>query len=224
LGIGVDSDFGRSRRRLSALQFVRRRTMHRSMLEASTRGWSTARRLVPPTRPSAGERQTSEPRLFRVLVVDDNEGVHEDFRRVFASAANDATELDGLAAALFGAGSSTAKPPSRYETQHAMQGFEGVDLTRSALQDGLPFDVAFVDMRMPPGLNGVQTTAQLWKLDPQLQVVLCTAYSDFRWSEVMNVLGNTANLHLLRKPFSAAQARQVAEVLAVKAKRLRNTG
>ena len=74
---------------------------------------------------------------------------------------------------------------------------------------------------MPPGWNGAGTTKQLWRIDPHLQVVICTAYSDFRWADVMSFLGTTENLSLLRKPFKPDDVRKMADVLGTKAARLR---
>lgn len=159
---------------------------------------------------------------FRVLIVDDSPTVHDDFRRIFdASARADHAALDLLEVGLFGMSERNALPADAFVLEHATQSDEGVEMTRHAMTRGQPFDVAFVDMKMPPGANGVETTRRLWRIDPVLQVVLCTAYRDFRWSEVMQFLGSTAHLHLLRKPFSPAQARHIAGVLASKAARLR---
>jgi two-component system NtrC family sensor kinase len=161
---------------------------------------------------------------FRVLIVDDNPSVHADFTRIFEPEEDaSAAALDELEAGLFGAGDRNAPSGEAFALWHASQCDEGVGLTRTAIERNAPFDVAFVDMKMPPGPNGVETTRRLWSIDPVLQVVLCTAYRDFRWAEVMEFLGSTANLHLLRKPFSPAQARHIAGVLAAKAARLRRS-
>lgn len=161
---------------------------------------------------------------FRVLIVDDNPSVHSDFTRIFEPDADaSAAALDELELGLFGASDRNAPPGEAFVLWHASQCDEGVELTRNAVERSTPFDVAFVDMKMPPGPNGVETTRRLWGIDPVLQVVLCTAYRDFRWAEVMQFLGSTANLHLLRKPFSPTQARHIAGVLASKAARLRRT-
>jgi CheY-like chemotaxis protein len=157
-----------------------------------------------------------------VLIVDDNPSVHDDFRRIFEAEVDEASAaLDDLEAGLFGVSERKAPPGEAFTLAHASQSEQGVEMTQAAMRRGQPFDVAFVDMKMPPGANGVETTRRLWRIDPVVQVVLCTAYRDFRWAEVMDFLGSTANLHLLRKPFSPAQARHIAGVLAAKAARLR---
>jgi len=98
----------------------------------------------------------------------------------------------------------------------AYQGQEGVLLAQKALQGGLPYAMAFVDVRMPPGWDGVETTLKLWELDPDLQVVLCTAYSDYSWGEMFEKLGGRDGLLILKKPFDAVEALQLAQALTEK--------
>ena len=165
-----------------------------------------------------------EERAFRILIVDDNPSMHADFGRIFDPEPDASTAgLDDLEEGLFGVVDERIPPPDAFVLTHATQSDDGVAMTIDAMTRSRPFDVAFVDMKMPPGANGVETTRRLWRIDPLLQVVLCTAYRDLRWAEVMNFLGSTANLHLLRKPFSPAQARHIAGVLAAKAARLRRS-
>jgi CheY-like chemotaxis protein len=159
---------------------------------------------------------------FRVLIVDDAAAMHRDFDRIFAAEPDDGgAELDEMAADLFGARERNTLAGGAFTLAHADECDAAVAMTRAALSRGEPFDVAFVDMKMPPGPDGVETTRRLWTLDPVLQVVLCTASRDFRWADVMQSLGSTVNLHLLRKPFLPAQARHIAGVLSAKAARLR---
>lgn len=161
----------------------------------------------------------------RLLVVDDTESVHTVFQRIFPAEASSADALERLSTNLFGG--SPASPRSReqptYVVDFATQGMEAVECVRKRTAEGMPYCVAFVDIVMPPGINGIETTKLLWAIDPCLQVVLCTAYSEFRWDEVTGYLGNTASLHLLRKPFSPSEVRRMADVLATKALRLRRS-
>jgi CheY-like chemotaxis protein len=156
-----------------------------------------------------------------VLVVDDNVAIHEDFRRVLVPDEPSDGTLHELSAKLFGR-DAEGKPEARvYELASAQQGEAALDLVRIATHEERPFSIAFVDMRMPPGWNGAETTQQLWRVDPHLQVVICTAYSDFRWADVMSFLGATDNLSLLRKPFKPEDVRRMADVLGTKCARLR---
>jgi two-component system cell cycle sensor histidine kinase/response regulator CckA len=151
----------------------------------------------------------------RVLVIDDNRAIHEDFRKILSPATNAAAALDTSEAALFGH-STTAVQQTQFEVDSAYQGQEGVSLLRKAMVAGRPYAMAFVDVRMPPGWDGVETTGKLWELDPDLQVVLCTAYSDYSWDEMFEKLGQRDGLLILKKPFDAVEALQLAHALTEK--------
>ncbi|HEX6960859.1 MAG TPA: GGDEF domain-containing response regulator, partial [Lacipirellula sp.] len=118
----------------------------------------------------------------RILIVDDTRAIHDDFRKILCGEeTND--ELEGLSQALFGDEPSTTVTRTRFELESAYQGQEGLQKLIAAKEAGRPFAVAFVDMRMPPGWDGVETTLELWKVAPDLQIVICTAYSDYSWDD-----------------------------------------
>src|SRR5208283_2219034 len=83
---------------------------------------------------------------------------------------------------------------TEFEVDSAWQGEEGALLAQKALEAGLPYALAFVDVRMPPGWDGVETSRKLWELDPNLQIVLCTAYSDYSWGEIFAKFGQRDGL------------------------------
>jgi signal transduction histidine kinase len=153
----------------------------------------------------------------RVLIIDDNAAIHDDFRKAFTVARTD-TKLDDMEAALFGASDAApvAGDESQFELTSAYQGREGLDKLRAAAAKGQPFALAFVDMRMPPGWDGVETIEQLWKFDPALQVVICSAYSDYTGSDIRARLGTTDGLLILKKPFDPAEITQLAHALTRK--------
>src|SRR5688500_13594348 len=91
----------------------------------------------------------------RILVVDDNQAIHQDFRKILC-AAPVSTHLDAMEASLFGGPTAAAVDPG-FEVESAFQGEEGVQRVRSAIQEGRPYALAFVDIRMPPGIDGVET-------------------------------------------------------------------
>ncbi len=76
--------------------------------------------------------------------------------------------------------------------------------------------VAFVDVRMPPGIDGIETSERLWKIFPELQIVICTAYSDYSWEEMIARLPQRDRLLILKKPFAAIEALQLASALREK--------
>lgn len=150
----------------------------------------------------------------RILVVDDNEDIHEDFRRILQPPV-DTTELDSLEAMLLGEAPATPKPPT-FELTSAYQGAEALAKVRAALDAGTPYALAFIDMRMPPGWDGVETLSRIWQEDPRLQAVICSAFSDFSWESVSARFGQTDRLLILKKPFDAVEIRQMACALAEK--------
>ena len=157
----------------------------------------------------------------RILVIDDNEAIHEDFRNILGPGLKSATALSAAEAALFGEASNTdsmseigAAPA--FEIDFASQGQEGVELVRRAAAEGLPYAVAFVDSRMPPGWDGIETISRLWEVDAQVQVVMCTAYSDHSWAEIRGRLPYRDQLVILKKPFDNIEVQQLADALTEK--------
>lgn len=153
----------------------------------------------------------------RILVVDDNVAIHEDFIKILRKSNRDA-ELADLEDDLFGDDTAprVEAPTMTFDVVCASQGQAGVALQEQAIAEGRPFAVAFVDMRMPPGWNGVETIRRLWEIDPELQCVICTAYSDYSWEDILTELGVNDRLLLLRKPFDPAEVGQLACALTEK--------
>src|SRR5213595_190763 len=158
----------------------------------------------------------------RILVIDDNRGIHNSFREILRSAASDKSTLDEAEARLFGEAPSGRRTLG-FTMESAYQGEEGIALVRAALDKGQPYAMAFVDMRMPPGMDGLETIIKLWELDADLQVVICTAHSDYGWHDLMAKLGSSDRLLILKKPFDVVEVRQMAEALCAKWKLLRRS-
>jgi CheY-like chemotaxis protein len=150
----------------------------------------------------------------RVLVVDDTAMIHDDFNKVLAPLAA-ANSLDRAEAELFG--DAAAKPSAvTFKLTPAFQGQEAIDKVRAALANDEPFALAFMDVRMPPGMDGVQATRALLEIDERIQIVLCTAYSDHSWLNIVETVGETDRLLILKKPFDAIEIRQMALALTTK--------
>jgi CheY-like chemotaxis protein len=150
----------------------------------------------------------------RILVIDDNESIHEDFRKILETP-KDSGSLDQARAALFGEAPSLP-PQEHYELAFASQGREGCGMVHSAYGEGRPYSLAFVDMRMPPGWDGLETIENLWYVDPDLEIVICTAYSDHPWEDVSRRVGRTDKLLILMKPFNSIEIVQLAHSLTKK--------
>src|SRR5450755_2772286 len=110
----------------------------------------------------------------RILVIDDNAAIHNDFRKTLQGGEEPSAKLSSGKAALFGDAAPVTHdtPLPKFELESALQGEEGLKKLEDALKAGKPFNVAFVDMRMPPGWDGVQTIQRLWAADPNVQVVI----------------------------------------------------
>lgn len=152
--------------------------------------------------------------IRRVLVIDDNEAIHDDFRKTLSRKSHGA-DLDDDEALLFGYQPDETQF-TEFEIDTASQGHLGLDLVEAAMREGRPYQLAFVDMRMPPGWDGVETISRLWKADPALQVVICTAYSDYSWNQIVQKLGITDRLLILKKPFDDAEVCQLASAMTGK--------
>ena len=157
------------------------------------------------------------PTSNRVLLIDDNISIHGDFRKVLRSDRGDTAQvaLAQLEADLFGEQKGAAARPN-FEVDSAYQGKEGVAMAGAALERGEPYAMAFVDMRMPPGWDGLQTIEELWKVDPDVQVVICSAHTDYDWSEVVARLNHSDKLLVLRKPAEPIEVLQCATALTRK--------
>lgn len=160
-------------------------------------------------------RVSSAKKNRRVLVIDDNPDIHQDFRKILVSGQVAPDLLDNLEAEFFET-QEIESSIDAFDMDSAFQGQEGAAKLRQAMDCGQPYALAFVDMRMPPGWDGVETIAQLWKIDPRLQVVICTAYSDYSWEAILNQLGRRDGLAVLKKPFDNVEVLQLAEILAKK--------
>jgi len=123
--------------------------------------------------------------------------------------------LEAAEEALFGP-VGTPVVSARFDLEFAAQGREGLDKVKASLEKNTPFALAFVDMRMPPGWDGVETIQQIWSVDPRLQVVICTAHSDYSWDEVLGALGVEDRLLVLKKPFDTIEVAQLASALTTK--------
>lgn len=157
---------------------------------------------------------TSPDKNLRILIVDDNPSIHEDFKKILADESPDEEAL-AMEEVLFG------KPAEinnrvRFELSSAYQGKEGFDLVKQALDENRPYAMVFMDVRMPPGWDGIETTARIWEVDPAIQIVICTAYSDYSWDEMSEKLGQSDQLVILKKPFDNVEALQLATALTEK--------
>lgn len=152
----------------------------------------------------------------RILLVDDNLAIHDDFRRILMPT-NTTSSLDAAAASIFGAATDALPVESTtFDLDYAQQGQEACEKAAIAVAAGRPYALAFVDMRMPPGWDGLTTIGRLWEIDPEMQVVICTAYSDRSWNEIQSALTARDRWLVLKKPFDKVEVLQLAQALTEK--------
>jgi CheY-like chemotaxis protein len=143
----------------------------------------------------------------RILIVDDNPDIHADFRKVLTTNKS-APEIDSLEASLFG---DTPKPNFSYTLDFASQGADAVEMVRKSVADADRYCLAFVDVRMPPGMDGVSTIQAIRNVDPTLTCIICTAYSDYTPESARQKIGIAEGLMFISKPFDPAIIRQLAK-------------
>lgn len=162
---------------------------------------------------------------LRILVIDDNPDIHKDFIKILMPSKNigpASSEISMMEKQIFGEMSHHSSLPT-FKIDTATQGKEGVGKIAKALKDKNPYSLAFVDIRMPPGWDGIETIKHIWELDETIQIVICTAYSDYTWEETVAQLGQRDNLLILKKPFDNIAVRQLASALTKKWKLVQET-
>ncbi len=151
----------------------------------------------------------------RILVIDDNRAIHVDFRKILAPDQRSRDCLEECEVAIFGEPTPVCERQV-FHIDSAYQGQEGLRLLHEAIASGQRYAMAFVDVRMPPGWDGIQTADKLWEVDPDLQIVICTAYSDYSWDAMIAKLGHSDRLVILKKPFDNVEVQQLANALTKK--------
>jgi diguanylate cyclase (GGDEF)-like protein len=155
----------------------------------------------------------NDKKIFKIIIIDDNPSIHHDFIKILKT--ESFSELDNLSNALFSEDKEESSLP-KFEIDVASQGQEGVERIKEALQQGNPYALAFIDIRMPPGWDGIETIKHIWELDKDIQIVICTAHSDYSWEETIEHLGKRDNLLILKKPIDCVTVRQLACALTTK--------
>lgn len=149
----------------------------------------------------------------RILIVEDMRAIHDDIIKVLAPTEKHEA-YDALAAKVLKINRAATFAP--FEISSAFQGQEGFEMVKASLESGRPYAMAFVDMRMPPGWDGLHTIERIWDIDREIQIVICTAYSDYSWEEIVASLGISDRLLLLKKPFDTAEVLQLASSMTTK--------
>lgn len=154
------------------------------------------------------------PANRRILVVDDNVGIHEDFRKILGGDDSNAAMAESETS-LFGA-TDLEDSGTTYELDFADSGERALEMVATAAKSGREYAMTFLDVRMAPGMDGVETAVRLLSSTEDLQIVLCTAYSDYSWDQMHSKLGETDRVLILKKPFDNIEVLQCASTLTAK--------
>ena len=146
---------------------------------------------------------------IRVLIADDDEHILQAYREAFAygESTQEMQALDALAAELFESGDVADDEP-HFDVVACSQGDDAITLAEKAADDGQPFDVVILDVRMPPGIDGVEAGSRIRELDPDVEIVFVTGFSDVPLEELQRRVPPPMKLHYFNKPLSLSQLAQ----------------
>ena len=150
---------------------------------------------------------------YRVLIVDDQREIHQDFEEMLTPGLTEAS-TDDLAAAF--ASESDERCLPAFELLHTQSGEKAYKVVKTALKANRPIAIAYIDVRMPPGMDGIETTRRIRKIDKNIEIVIMTAYADKSLSEVIHDMALLHKLLYTRKPFAREEIQQMTLSLAEK--------
>jgi CheY-like chemotaxis protein len=162
-------------------------------------------------------RELNNKHNKRILIIDDNLEIWETYRAIFSLKQETIDSPDQKMGRLLDE-ETELEPVARAEFQlrFASQGEEGFDLVQESITQNMPFAVVFIDMRMPPGWDGLKTATMIRRIDSNIEIVIVTAYSDHSQVEIIRAVGTPDKLLFLRKPFDPEEIAQMALSLAEK--------
>jgi CheY-like chemotaxis protein len=146
---------------------------------------------------------------IKVLIADDDEYVLKCYREAFTEpeSTREMRALDALSAELFDSDSAALQEP-RFEVTACSQGADAIALAEEAANDGQPFDVVILDVRMPPGIDGIEAGSQIRRIDAEVDIVFVSGYSDLPLAELRRRVPPPLRLHYFSKPLSFTQLAQ----------------
>jgi len=160
-------------------------------------------------------------RLCPILVIDDEASALELFQKVLGGGEDERSTYGGALQVLEGvmkdehelsAQAVSESPVKEFSVTVANQGKRGIDLAQQAIREDRPFPIAFIDIRMPPGIDGLETAKALRVLDNRIYIVIMTAYSNTSLKQINEALGY--GVIYIRKPFDRQEIQQMAKMLS----------
>ena len=152
---------------------------------------------------------------YRTLIIDDDMCVHQMFASMLSRGVNHPPRSRPAGPALPAEAFPEADFPN-FELDSAFSGEQGLECVQNALAEKRPYTMAFVDMRMKSGWDGIETVSRIWRECADLQIIICTAHTDFTWHDIIKRFGHTDRLLMLKKPINVMDVRQMAYALAEK--------
>ena len=149
----------------------------------------------------------------RILVIDDDPEIREIYQKIIAPAKGTSENYRAQISQLL---SLDDNEKQKFTLEIASQGQEGFSLVQKGLAEDKPFALAFIDIRMPPGWGGISTATRIREIDPNIEIVIVTAFSDRSLEEIIDTVGTPEKLILLRKPFDHEEVIQLSYALTEK--------
>ena len=150
----------------------------------------------------------------RILVIDDDQDIWKAYRLVLTTDELSSDSSSARIGRLLNDGQDQGDDPG-FALSFASQGQDGYQMVAEG-KEGEPFAMAFIDIRMPPGWDGMETAVKIRQLDPEIELVVVTAYSDRSMEEIVRAVGASDKLLFLRKPFDPDELKQIARCLTSK--------
>jgi CheY-like chemotaxis protein len=156
----------------------------------------------------------------RILIVDDTEDIHEAIKCALECNSKVTNiKFNSIISDLFDSDKNSddeIMELPEYILDSAFQGEEAVEMVQKSFNDGNPYAVVFMDVRMPPGIDGIEALRRIWEIDREIEAIICTAYSDYNLTNLSKKLGYTHQLLLLKKPFEVEEIQQLALAQTIK--------
>jgi len=162
----------------------------------------------------------------RILIVDDQQDLREQLAKLLSRSTkkNETVSLvRQMRSRLLGLGSAPAEQdsddePERggYEVETASQGQEAFEKVKKSLEANKPYAAIFLDMRMPPGWDGLETAKRIREADRLVEIVIMTAYADHDQETIAQSVGSPDKLLYIKKPFQSEEIFQLALCLTSK--------
>ncbi len=150
--------------------------------------------------------------VWRILAIDDDPLIHRTYAAILKSELeeelNQLSQLSGSVDAASAGGKAL-----KYELDHAYSGEEGLQKVIEANQAKAPYAIVYMDMRMPPGWDGLETAEKIREVDPAVRIILITAYMDYELDEIRQRIG--FDFIFMSKPIDANELSQSTALMGV---------